>query len=120
MTRKRKKNVDVETSVTGQYRMSGIATEGTLMTETGTIDTGTTTMMDMSVTTGNTPPVTTDEGRSSKATTTTGLDRVTRTKNASRNGTLERRITGSRLESTNWRQTRAHQQIKAKHLTGGY
>ena len=111
-TRRRKKNVGGERSVTDRHKMSGTVTEEMLTTETGMIDTGITTGIKMSVTTGITLPVTTNEGRV-KAIMKTGPDRVTGTKNAStKNGTLERRTTnGSRK-----RAPQLLNQTKAKHL----
>ena len=89
-------------SVTGRRKISRIATERTLTTETGRIATKITMVNITSDTTRITPPVTTNGGRI-KAIMKTGPDRVTGTKNAStKNGTLERR-------TTNGSRTRAHQ-----------
>ena len=105
VTRKLRRNVGDKMSATDWHKMPDIVTGDMRM-----IDTGTTTVIAMSVTTENTPPDTTVAGRSNKVPTTTGPDKVTETTNASRrNVTRGRRIAESRLESTNGSQTRAHQ-----------
>ena len=119
MIGKLRRNVGDAMSATDRHKMFGIVSKDVRMTETGMIDTETIIVIAMSLTTENISPDTTVAGRSSKVPTTTSPDKVTRTTNAlNKNVTRGRRITGSRLESTNGKQKREHQQIKAKHLAG--
>ena len=95
VTGRRKRNVGDKMTATDWHRMSDIVTDDMRMTETGMIDTGTTTTIAMSAMTENTPPNTID-ARSSKVPTTTGPDKVTSTKNVSNQNVMQgMRIVGS-------------------------